>query len=54
MHEYKLESICFRVFSQVWPSTGTPVLATFVSGLTAAVAVLFVGLELLVQMMSIG
>ncbi|XP_018565516.1 cationic amino acid transporter 2 [Anoplophora glabripennis] len=48
------DGLIFRVFSQVWPSTGTPVLATFVSGLTAAVAVLFVGLELLVQMMSIG
>ncbi|KAJ8918455.1 hypothetical protein NQ315_008152 [Exocentrus adspersus] len=48
------DGLIFRVFSQVWPSTGTPVLATFVSGLAAAVAVLFVGLELLVEMMSIG
>lgn len=38
----------------MWPTTGTPVLATFVSGTAAAVAVLFVGLELLVEMMSIG
>uniref|UniRef100_A0A6P7G5H8 Probable cationic amino acid transporter n=1 Tax=Diabrotica virgifera virgifera TaxID=50390 RepID=A0A6P7G5H8_DIAVI len=46
--------IDFRIFSQVWPSTGTPALATFVSGLTAAIAALFIRLEILVEMMSIG
>lgn len=50
-----IESYFFsRVFSQVWPSTGTPALATFVSGLAAAVAALFIRLEILVEMMSIG
>lgn len=44
----------FRIFAQVWPSTGTPALATFISGLAAAVAALFIRLEILVEMMSIG
>ncbi|CAG9825044.1 unnamed protein product [Phaedon cochleariae] len=48
------DGLIFRIFSQVWPSTGTPALATFVSGLTAAVAALFIRLEILVEMMSIG
>lgn len=43
-----------RMFAQVWPSTGTPALATFVSGLAAAVAALLIRLEILVEMMSIG
>lgn len=43
-----------RVFSQVWPSTGTPALATFTSGFLAAIAALFIRLEILVEMMSIG
>ncbi|KAF7278993.1 hypothetical protein GWI33_007798 [Rhynchophorus ferrugineus] len=44
----------YRIFSQVWPSTGTPALATFCSGLAAAIAALFIRLEILVEMMSIG
>lgn len=36
------------------PATGTPVLATFTSGLAAAVAALVIRLEVLVEMMSIG
>lgn len=47
-------SLIYRLFAQVWPSTGTPALATFVSGLAAAVAALFIRLEILVEMMSIG
>lgn len=42
------------MFSQIWPSTGTPAFATFVSGLAAAIAALFIRLEILVEMMSIG
>ncbi|KAJ8938485.1 hypothetical protein NQ318_007121, partial [Aromia moschata] len=42
------------VLSQILPSTGTPVLATFLSGFAAALASLFIRLEILVEMMSIG
>lgn len=38
----------------MWSSTGTPALATFISGLAAAVAALLIKLEILVEMMSIG
>lgn len=38
----------------MWPATGTPVLATFISGLAAALAALLIQLEVLVEMMSIG
>ncbi|KAJ3653235.1 hypothetical protein Zmor_012497 [Zophobas morio] len=48
------DGLIFKVFSQVWPSTGTPALATFISGLAAGVAALFIRLEILVEMMSIG
>ncbi|KAI7815696.1 cationic amino acid transporter [Rhyzopertha dominica] len=48
------DGLIFKIFAQVWPSTGTPALATFVSGLAAAVAALFIRLEILVEMMSIG
>lgn len=52
---FQIRRLCnFRIFSQVWPSTGTPALATFVSGLAAGVAALFIRLETLVEMMSIG
>lgn len=43
-----------RTLGQVLPLTGTPVLATLVSGLCAAVAALLIRLEVLVEMMSIG
>ncbi|KAK9722939.1 C-terminus of AA-permease [Popillia japonica] len=48
------DGLIFKLFAQVWPSTGTPALATFVSGLTAAIAALLIRLEILVEMMSIG
>lgn len=47
-------AVCCRTLSQVWPTTGTPVLATFISGLAAAMAALLIQLEVLVEMMSIG
>ncbi|GFG28667.1 hypothetical protein Cfor_05685 [Coptotermes formosanus] len=48
------DGLIFRTMSQVWSTTGTPVLATFVSGLAAAFAALIIQLEVLVEMMSIG
>ncbi|XP_063224905.1 probable cationic amino acid transporter [Bacillus rossius redtenbacheri] len=48
------DGLIFRTLAQVLPLTGTPVLATFVSGLCAALAALLIELEVLVQMMSIG
>ncbi|PNF43297.1 putative cationic amino acid transporter [Cryptotermes secundus] len=48
------DGLIFRTLSQVWPATGTPVLATFISGLAAALAALLIRLEVLVEMMSIG
>ncbi|XP_065164736.1 cationic amino acid transporter 2 [Atheta coriaria] len=48
------DGLIFRLFAQVWPSTGTPALATFISGLCAALAALVISLEILVEMMSIG
>ncbi|KAI4465570.1 inner membrane transporter ygji-related [Holotrichia oblita] len=48
------DGLIFKLFAQVWPSTGTPALATFISGLTAAIAALLIRLEILVEMMSIG
>ncbi|XP_021914396.1 probable cationic amino acid transporter isoform X2 [Zootermopsis nevadensis] len=48
------DGLIFRTLSQVWPTTGTPVLATFISGLAAAMAALLIQLEVLVEMMSIG
>ncbi|XP_024936750.1 probable cationic amino acid transporter isoform X2 [Cephus cinctus] len=48
------DGLIFRTLSQVWPTTGTPALATFTSGMCAAVAALLIQLEVLVEMMSIG
>ncbi|XP_071451542.1 solute carrier family 7 member 14-like [Hetaerina americana] len=48
------DGLIFRVLDQVWPLTGTPVLATFISGIAAAFAALLIQLEVLVEMMSIG
>ncbi|PSN52747.1 putative cationic amino acid transporter [Blattella germanica] len=46
------DGLIFRTLSQVWPATGTPVLATFISGMAAAVAALVIQLEVLVEMIS--
>jgi len=43
-----------RWLAEVWPVTGTPAVATVVLGVLAAVAALFIQLEVLVEMMSIG
>ena len=46
-----------RTFQSIFSSLaehGTPALATFISGLAAGVAALFIRLEILVEMMSIG
>lgn len=51
---YEEFGMCFRSLSQVWPITGTPLLATLTSGLCAAVAALLIQLDVLVEMMSIG
>ncbi|KAF5298316.1 hypothetical protein FQA39_LY11800 [Lamprigera yunnana] len=48
------DGLIFKTLSQIWPSTGTPTIATFTSGLAASLAALLVQLEVLVQMMSIG
>ncbi|XP_046397348.1 probable cationic amino acid transporter [Ischnura elegans] len=48
------DGLIFRILGQVWPLTGTPALATFISGLAAAFAALLIQLEVLVEMMSIG
>ncbi|XP_063990636.1 cationic amino acid transporter 2 isoform X1 [Diachasmimorpha longicaudata] len=48
------DGLIFRMFSQIWPTTGTPALATLTSGLAAALAALLIKLEVLVEMMSIG
>ncbi|KAG8259521.1 hypothetical protein J6590_011816 [Homalodisca vitripennis] len=48
------DGLIFRTLSTVLPATGTPVIATFSSGLAAAVAALVIRLEVLVEMMSIG
>ncbi|XP_043504240.1 cationic amino acid transporter 2 isoform X1 [Polistes fuscatus] len=48
------DGLIFRTLSHVWPTTGTPALATLTSGLCAAFAALLIQLEVLVEMMSIG
>ncbi|GLV37799.1 uncharacterized protein CBL_06499 [Carabus blaptoides fortunei] len=48
------DGLIFRTLAQVWPSTGTPAIATFGSGLFAAIAALVIQLDVLVEMMSIG
>ncbi|CAM1323571.1 SLC7A14 (predicted) [Pycnogonum litorale] len=48
------DGLIFRVFAKVWTVTGTPAIATVVFGIAAAIVALFVSLEVLVEMMSIG
>nr|CAD7592242.1 unnamed protein product [Timema genevievae] len=48
------DGLIFRILSTIWPVTGTPLLATLLSGLCAALAALLIQLEVLVEMMSIG
>jgi cationic amino acid transporter 14 len=44
----------FRSLSQIFPLTGTPVVATVLSGVASAVAALVINLDTLIEMMSIG
>lgn len=44
----------FRWLAEVWPLTGTPAVATCLFGLAVAIAALLIGLDVLVEMMSIG
>ncbi|CAB0002627.1 unnamed protein product [Nesidiocoris tenuis] len=48
------DGLIFRSLSQIFPATGTPVLATFICGVAAAIASLIISLDVLVEMMSIG
>ncbi|XP_049796580.1 probable cationic amino acid transporter [Schistocerca nitens] len=48
------DGLIFRTLSRVWQATGTPAIATFSSGVAAALAALLIQLEVLVEMMSIG
>lgn len=48
------DGLIFKKLSQLWARTGVPGIATVVSGISAAVVALFVRLEILVEMMSIG
>ncbi|KAM0734021.1 Solute carrier family 7 member 14 [Formica fusca] len=48
------DGLIFRSLSHVWPTTGTPAIATLTSGVCAAFAALLIQLEVLVEMMSIG
>ena len=60
MYMYKhLHVHCFslyicREFAKVNAKTGTPLLATIVTGVLSALMSLFVGLAVLVELMSIG
>lgn len=44
----------YRSLSQILPMTGTPVVATVISGVASAIAALIINLDTLIEMMSIG
>lgn len=48
------DGLIFKKLSQLWDRTGVPGIATIISGIAAACVALFVRLEILVEMMSIG
>jgi solute carrier family 7 (cationic amino acid transporter), member 14 len=48
------DGLIFKKLAQLWERTGVPGIATIISGLAAAIVALFVRLEILVEMMSIG
>ncbi|CAH1774971.1 unnamed protein product [Owenia fusiformis] len=48
------DGLLFKFLSKVHSKTETPMLATFISGIAAALLALLVGLQALVEMMSIG
>lgn len=48
------DGLIFKKLAQLWERTNVPGIATIISGLAAAIVALFVRLEILVEMMSIG
>lgn len=48
------DGLIFRQLSHLWERTNAPGIATLLSGLAAAIVAMFVQLEVLVEMMSIG
>ncbi|XP_025413084.1 probable cationic amino acid transporter isoform X2 [Sipha flava] len=48
------DGLLFKSLSQVFPLTGTPVVATVISGVASAIAALVINLDTLIEMMSIG
>ncbi|KAG8188522.1 hypothetical protein JTE90_004761 [Oedothorax gibbosus] len=48
------DGLIFRSLAVVWPFTGTPAKATCILGLATAIVSLVMGLDVLVEMMSIG
>lgn len=48
------DGLIFKQLAQLWERTNVPGIATIISGLAAAIVALFVRLEILVEMMSIG
>lgn len=48
------DGLVFKQLSQIWSKTGSPGIATIGSGIAAGIVALFVRLEVLVEMMSIG
>lgn len=51
---FLINSVVDRSLSQIFPLTGTPVVATVISGVASAVAALVINLDTLIEMMSIG
>ncbi|KAL4148817.1 hypothetical protein QTP88_002968 [Uroleucon formosanum] len=48
------DGLLFKSLSQIFPLTGTPVVATVLSGVASAIAALVINLDTLIEMMSIG
>ncbi|KAL5232636.1 hypothetical protein ACI65C_000046 [Semiaphis heraclei] len=48
------DGLLFKSLSQIFPLTGTPLVATVLSGVASAIAALVINLDTLIEMMSIG
>ncbi|VVC25137.1 Hypothetical protein CINCED_3A017860 [Cinara cedri] len=48
------DGLLFKSLSQIFPLTGTPVVATVISGVASSIAALVINLDTLIEMMSIG
>ncbi|XP_050435900.1 probable cationic amino acid transporter isoform X2 [Adelges cooleyi] len=48
------DGLLFKSLSQIFPLTGTPLIATILSGVASAAAALVINLDTLIEMMSIG